>query len=113
MVKLLLDKGADLTVATKDKWTSLHTASSEGHIEVAKLLLERNNVLAAESPLLDIWNEEKETSMKGNTVEKVISSLRMWVMSICSPPQTGFQRMSYICVSSLSNSDIIGRFNIP
>ncbi|RYO86962.1 hypothetical protein DL764_008929 [Monosporascus ibericus] len=39
VVKLLLDKGADVTVANKDGWTPLIAASSKGHVDVVRLLL--------------------------------------------------------------------------
>lgn len=38
-VKLLLEKGADMTVANNDGWTPLKSASSGGHLKVVKLLL--------------------------------------------------------------------------
>ena len=41
IVKILLEKGADVTVATNDGLTPLHIASSNGHIEVVKMLLEK------------------------------------------------------------------------
>lgn len=40
-VKLLLEKGADITVASEVGWTPLDAVSSRGHVEVIKLLLEK------------------------------------------------------------------------
>ncbi len=40
VVKLLLEKGADLIAANSSGWTPLHWASENGHVEVVKLLLE-------------------------------------------------------------------------
>ncbi|RDL34650.1 uncharacterized protein BP5553_07778 [Venustampulla echinocandica] len=41
VVKLLLEKGADLNAATKSGETPFHQASGSGHVEVVKLLLEK------------------------------------------------------------------------
>jgi ankyrin repeat protein len=41
VVKLLLEKGADMTAADNEGWTPLNSASLDGHIEVVKLLLEK------------------------------------------------------------------------
>jgi ankyrin repeat protein len=42
VVKLLLEQGADITVASNRAWISLNLASSKGYFEVVKLLLEQN-----------------------------------------------------------------------
>ena len=47
MVKWMLDKGADFTVASNDGWTPLHSAANRGHIEVVKLLLDKGADLIA------------------------------------------------------------------
>ncbi|KAH8669302.1 ankyrin repeat-containing domain protein [Ilyonectria robusta] len=39
VVKLLIEKGASVTVTDEDGWTPLHAASQNGHIEVVRLLL--------------------------------------------------------------------------
>lgn len=36
MVKILFEKGADVTVASNEGWTPLKSASNEGHVEVVK-----------------------------------------------------------------------------
>ena len=41
VVKLLLDKGADISVAHADGWTPLNAAATRGHLEVVKLLLDK------------------------------------------------------------------------
>ncbi|KAK3346991.1 ankyrin repeat-containing domain protein, partial [Lasiosphaeria hispida] len=41
VVKLLLDKGGDITAATEDGYTPLYSASNKGHLEVVKLLLNK------------------------------------------------------------------------
>jgi len=41
IVKLLLEKGADVTVGNREGWTPLNSASDSGHVEVVKLLLEK------------------------------------------------------------------------
>ena len=40
-MKLLLQRGTEAAAATSDGWTPLNTASLHGHLEVAKLLLDR------------------------------------------------------------------------
>lgn len=39
VVRLLIDRGAEVTVANKDGWTPLHEAASRGHLKVAEILL--------------------------------------------------------------------------
>jgi ankyrin repeat protein len=56
VVKLLLDKGADVNVAQKDGATALHAAASEGHTETVKLLLDRGADVNAE-------NDSRETPL--------------------------------------------------
>ena len=41
MVKFLLEKGADLEHKTDEMHTALMEASMDGHVEVARLLLDR------------------------------------------------------------------------
>lgn len=41
VVKLLLEKRADVAVADNFGWTPLHSAADSGHLEVVKLLLEK------------------------------------------------------------------------
>jgi ankyrin repeat protein len=49
VVRLLLEKGADLTVPNNDGWTPLNAASFSGHIEVVRLLLDRGADLKVET----------------------------------------------------------------
>ena len=42
MVKLLLDRDADLSIANNDGWTPLNAACDSGHLEVVRLLLDRD-----------------------------------------------------------------------
>ncbi|RYP14268.1 hypothetical protein DL765_006497 [Monosporascus sp. GIB2] len=44
VVKLLLNRGADVAIANKDGWTPLIAASSKGHIDMVRLLLATNGV---------------------------------------------------------------------
>ncbi|RYP53370.1 hypothetical protein DL768_001615 [Monosporascus sp. mg162] len=46
VVKLFLERGADVAVANKDGWTPLIAASSKGHIDVVRLLLATSGVNA-------------------------------------------------------------------
>jgi ankyrin repeat protein len=41
VVKLLLEKVADITVANHNGWTPLNSAADSGHLEVVKLLVEK------------------------------------------------------------------------
>jgi ankyrin repeat protein len=41
VVKLLLENGADVTVANNNRLTPLNSASNNGHAEMVKLLLEK------------------------------------------------------------------------
>ena len=41
VLKLLLDKGADIPVANANGWTPLNAAAGSGHLEVVKLLLDK------------------------------------------------------------------------
>ncbi|KAK1991098.1 putative histone-lysine N-methyltransferase, H3 lysine-9 specific, partial [Colletotrichum falcatum] len=41
VVKLLVDKGADVTVSNENGWTPLNAASSNGYLEVVKLLVDK------------------------------------------------------------------------
>ena len=64
VVKLLLDKEADINAANKDGWTPLHGASYYGHIEVIKLLLDKEaNVNAADK---DGWTPLHGASSHGH-----------------------------------------------
>lgn len=40
MIKLLLNKDADVTACTSLKWTSLHTATTMNHLRAAKILID-------------------------------------------------------------------------
>lgn len=70
VVKLLLEKGADLTVANNSGWTPLHAASLNGHIEVIKLLLDTSKVEASSkdnagrTPLLYAAKNGNEAAIK-------------------------------------------------
>ncbi|RYP18613.1 hypothetical protein DL765_003820 [Monosporascus sp. GIB2] len=46
MVKLLLDRGADVAVTDKDGWTPLIAASSKGYVDIVRLLLATSGVNA-------------------------------------------------------------------
>jgi ankyrin repeat protein len=44
VVRLLLEKGVDITAKDKDEWTALHWAAENGHEAVALLLAEQGGV---------------------------------------------------------------------
>ncbi|KAF2135963.1 uncharacterized protein K452DRAFT_322730 [Aplosporella prunicola CBS 121167] len=48
-VKLLLEKGADLSVSNNDGWTPLNSAADSGHLEIVKFLLEKGADLSVSS----------------------------------------------------------------
>ena len=59
VVKLLLEKGADMTVTNNGGWTPLNLASGNGHVDLVQLLLEKGadpsgltNYQAVEEPIL-------------------------------------------------------------
>lgn len=41
LAKILFEKGAELTIANKNGWTPLHRASSNGYLELVKILLDK------------------------------------------------------------------------
>ena len=48
MVRLLLEKGADIAAKDNSRWTALHWAAWNGHKEVVKLLVEKGANVAVE-----------------------------------------------------------------
>ena len=46
LMKLLLDKGADIAVASSAQWTLLHAAAQNGHSEIVKFLLDKGADIA-------------------------------------------------------------------
>jgi len=46
VVRLLLEKGADVAVANSNGWTPLNLAASNGYIDVVRLLLESVRILS-------------------------------------------------------------------
>ncbi len=49
VVQLLLDKGADISVANAGGWTPLNSAANSGHLEVVQLLLDKGADYNAQS----------------------------------------------------------------
>jgi ankyrin repeat protein len=45
VVRLLLEKGADITVAEKHRWTALHNASQTGQEVIFELLLQQGTAV--------------------------------------------------------------------
>lgn len=41
MVKMLLEAGAAILMASDDEWTPLNAASGNGHVEVVELILDK------------------------------------------------------------------------
>ncbi|KAF4485947.1 Ankyrin-1 [Colletotrichum fructicola Nara gc5] len=64
VVKLLLDKGADITVPNSDGWTPLNTASDNGHLDVVKLLLAKGADITV--PNSDGWTPLNAASDSGH-----------------------------------------------
>lgn len=46
---LLLEKGADITIANNDGWTPVNIALENGYLEVVKLLLEEGPDITCKS----------------------------------------------------------------
>jgi ankyrin repeat protein len=64
IVRLLLENGADATVANKEGWTPLNSASDSGHVDVVKLLLEKGADVAVATNLG--WTPLNTASNKGH-----------------------------------------------
>jgi ankyrin repeat protein len=64
VVKLLLEKGADMAVANQGGWTPLNSASNNGHVDVVKLLLEAGADVAVASN--DGWTPLNSASDSGH-----------------------------------------------
>ncbi|PWI65090.1 hypothetical protein PCL_07389 [Purpureocillium lilacinum] len=64
VISVLLDKGANFTVASDRGWTPLNSASVNGHIEVVKLLLEKGADMAVANN--DGWTPLNSASSKGH-----------------------------------------------
>ncbi|RKK73949.1 hypothetical protein BFJ68_g18190, partial [Fusarium oxysporum] len=63
-VKMLLEKGADITTTNNYGWTPLHVASNNGHAEVVKMFLEKGaNVMTAND---DGWTPLLSASAEGH-----------------------------------------------
>jgi ankyrin repeat protein len=64
VIKMLVEKGADVRVTTRGGKTPLHQASEKGHVEIAKLLLEKGaDAMAADN---DGWTPLHWASEKGD-----------------------------------------------
>ena len=69
IVKMLLEKGANIEAVTQKKWTALHIASYEGHFHIIKCLIDNKaNVMAqdvnARTPLHIAVLQRKTEAMK-------------------------------------------------
>jgi ankyrin repeat protein len=62
VVKLLLDNGANVTIAVKDSFMPLHAASFNGHLAVVKLLLENKAYVRVNK---DVWAPLYAASQQG------------------------------------------------
>lgn len=53
VARILLHRGADVSIATEEGWTALHIASSRGHVELVEFLLQNgsnpNDIISAMS----------------------------------------------------------------
>jgi ankyrin repeat protein len=56
-----MDRGANVNEQEEDRWTPLHLASSEGHLDIAKLLIDR-------SANVDSWNDKQQTPLAWHRV---------------------------------------------
>jgi ankyrin repeat protein len=64
IVKLLLEKGADVTIANREGWTPLNSASANGHVNIVPLLLEKGaDVAVADN---EGWTPLKSASANGH-----------------------------------------------
>jgi ankyrin repeat protein len=64
VVKLLIDRGADMCMLSRDGWTPLNSAASKGHIEVVKFLLERGADMSL--PSSDGWTPLQSAASEGH-----------------------------------------------
>lgn len=63
MVRLLLDKGADVEMTTIRDWTPLHAAAYDGHTEIGLMLLEKGAQI--DVPKIDGWTPLHEACQHG------------------------------------------------
>ena len=77
LVKLLIEKGAEMNMQTNKLQSALFIASCNGHIDVVKLLMERGAKMTVEavSALVDITQQmvEKRSPNVRNELEPVLS----------------------------------------
>ena len=60
---MLIQNGADVNAVDKDKWTALHYAAQNGHVDVVKVLLQNGaNVNAVDEQNTDSSKEKHCTS---------------------------------------------------
>ena len=65
VVKLLLDKGPNVGVATNNGWTPLHAAAQNGHLEVVMLLLDTG------AGLVDFCHNPKNSQSPSRSMPKM------------------------------------------
>lgn len=54
--KMLIDKGADILKYSNNRYIPLHLAAQNGHVEIIKLLLKKNDEDEIESNIINIKN---------------------------------------------------------
>jgi hypothetical protein len=82
-VRKMLEKGADPNAKDKDRWTPLHRATFEGHVEVVRVLLEHR----ADQTVKNILRKTPLEVARAWGHGEVVSVIEEWLRRGKRPPQ--------------------------